>query len=98
MLRLVTALVYAAVASLGVATVAPQLRLAAQAVASRFSYAPDLTVPWLWLLIAAALAAGMADAVRRLAAGRRVGLQRYAAVLLLTGLAMLSRKYLLPPP
>jgi hypothetical protein len=96
-LRLVTGLIYALLAFLGVATIGTEVRLALAALIHRYSYLPDLTHPWVWVGLAAALALALADALRRLLAGSRVGMARYAAILLILGFCFLARKVLVTP-
>jgi hypothetical protein len=96
-LRLVTALVYALIAAAGIATIASQLQMSWSALTEPFSYLPDLTLPWMWLALGFALAAGVMDAVRRMASGTRVGLVRYVAILLGVAAAFTARKYVRPP-
>lgn len=96
-LRLVTGLIYALLAFLGVATIGARVRLSLAALLHRYSYLPDLSLPWVWICLAAVLALVLADALRRLLAGRRVGLGRYASILLLLGLCFLARKLLITP-
>lgn len=96
-LRLITTLVYAALAFVGVATIAQNVRFALVAVVNPYSYEPDLVWPWLWLAIVAGLGFAFADAVRRIAAQSRVGMARYASILLLLGIAFLARKNVTAP-
>ncbi len=96
-LRLLTGLIYALLAFLGVATIGSQLRLSLAAAIHRYSYVPDLSFPWVWIGLACALALVLADALRRLFAARRAGMARYALILLLLGFCFLARKVLITP-
>jgi len=96
-LRVLTAVVYVVLAFLAVATIAPETRLALAALVYRFSYLPDLTLPGLWLGLALGVTIVIADAARRMAAARKVGLGRYAVILLLTGIAFGARRNVTTP-
>lgn len=96
-LRILNALLYFALTVIALSTIAAPLRAALGALVSRYSYAPDLRAPALWIGLAAVLLALVADIGRRLASGRRAGLPRYAALLVLTAAAIGAVKALPPP-
>lgn len=95
--RFLNALVYALFAAMGAALLAPPLLQSADALVRRYSYLPDLTLPWLWLGFAAALFVALTGVARRILARQRVGLVRYAVLLALVGLIGAARKVVSPP-
>lgn len=96
-LRLINWVLYAALATFGLASISPHVIAAARALVRPFSYAPNLVWPWLWLLLAAGVTGLLADATRRMLRGSRVGLRRYASLLVLVGLCLGARRMLEPP-
>lgn len=92
MLRVINALTYGFFAALGAALLARPLLASVRALVSRFSYVPDLILPWLWMGFAVALFLTVADVARRLLARRRVGMLRYATLLVVVGLIGAARK------
>jgi hypothetical protein len=96
-LRIITLLVYATLAAVAVGTIAPMTRLAFLAASRRFSYAPDLTVPWVWLALTLAVAITIYTAATRIASGRKVGLGRYGAILIAGAVAITVRRYVPVP-
>lgn len=91
-MRVFNALVYALFAALGAALLAPPLFGSVHALVHRYSYLPDLTLPWLWLVFAAALFFALTGVTRRVLARQRVGIFRYAVLLALVGLIGAARK------
>lgn len=96
-LRIVTLLVYAFVAAMAVAAIGPSTRLSWRALIQPYAYAPDLTLPWVWLALTLAVAVAIAATARRMLAGRRVGLRRYVAVLVVGAVALSVRRYVVVP-
>jgi hypothetical protein len=96
-LRLTVLLVYAAIASASIATLAPGLSAAGRALVRPYAYEPRLASPWVWLTLAALLLALLWDVARRLLAGSRVRLGRYAVVLAAAALAVAWRRWDQPP-
>lgn len=96
-MRFLNAFVYALFAATGAALLAPALLQAASALVRRYSYLPDLTLPWLWLGFAFALFVSFAGVTRRILARQRVGLVRYAVLLALVGLIGAARKLVSTP-
>jgi len=98
MLRVVNSLVYAALAVGAASALATPLAAAVGAIVRRWSYAPGLALPWLWPALALALAAAVGDAARRIVAGERLGLRRYASLLLLCAVCVAARRLVSAPP
>ncbi len=96
-LRLLNALVYAGLALFAIASVAAPLLSAVRVITRPYSYAPNLTLPWFWVALAAFVCAAIFDGSRRIAAGQRAGLPRYVAILLAVGLALSAGRMLQPP-
>lgn len=96
-LKLASGLVYAALAAFAVALVAAPLGDALRALGRPFSYAPDLTWPWLWLSLAASVTLLVGDVARRLAGGGKVGMARYLVLLGLLATSLAARKTVAPP-
>lgn len=81
-LRLVNALVYAALAVFASATLAPRFRDAFAALVLPYAHASTLRLPGLWLVLAFVLAGLVALAARRLLLGESPGRRLYVALLL----------------
>ncbi len=97
-LKLASGLVYAALAAFGFAALAAPLVGSLGALVRPYSYAPDLTLPWLWIGLAAALLLLITDVTRRLAAKAKVGMTRYALVVAVAVASLGARHLLAPPP
>ncbi len=96
-LKLAAGLVYVAFALFAFVALAPKLIPSAAVILGRYSYAPNLSLPYLWLALALLLALGVADVVRRLARSRRVGLARYALLLVFSGASVGATRLLRAP-
>lgn len=96
-LRLLNALFYGTLAVVGAAALAPRLVPAARALVRRWTYAPELVLPGLWLALGGLLAVTLLLCARQLLAGRPVGLARYVALLLAVALALAARNGVTPP-
>jgi hypothetical protein len=96
-LRLVNGLVYAGLAALAIAVIATPVVGSFRACVDRFSYAPDLALPWLWLGLLFAVLLLFADVARRLARGHRVGMHRYALLLGLVAASLAARRMVESP-
>jgi hypothetical protein len=96
-LRAVIGAVYVGLATLGLGLIGGPLGSAIQALGREHSYAPDLTLPWLWISLGAAVCAVVTDVVRRLASGARVGLPRYVTLVLAVAACLVARRALDAP-
>lgn len=96
--RVLNAGVYGGLAVLATSALAGPLVPAVKALGRPFSHAPQLAAPWLWPLLAFAVAFGVADGIRRLASGRPLGLWRYGALLALVGVSLAAVRFVRPEP
>jgi hypothetical protein len=95
--KLAAGLVYATFGAVGVGFIAAPVSAAMEAWVQPFAYVPTLAAPGLWPVLAGALVVLVADVTRRLFAGGRPGLVRYALLLALVAAAFTARRLVQAP-